>query len=141
MRDKVLAEYIIHMCRQTDIDTFKQRLKREGAEMSEQASSDIYSLVNGVPIVPQTVRVYLDPEAKEETMAKEETKAKEENKDLVKLFPGLALPNVNKEEIDLDDFLPQVALVREDSRERHTSRERRNDSRERHPRRRSRSRD
>lgn len=135
MRDKVLAEYIINMCKQTEIDAFRQRLKREGAEMSEQALSDIYSIVNGVPTVPQAVRVYLDPEAKEEV------KAKEESKDLVKLFPGLALPNVNKEEIDLDDFLPEVAPVRGDSRERHTSRERRKDSRERQPRRRSRSRD
>ena len=57
------------------------------------------------------------------------------------------MPNVNKEEIDLDDFLPEITRNRSDSRERH--RDRRSISREREKlksherdsRRRSRSRD
>lgn len=49
MRDKTLAEYILSVCKQceTSFDSFKTRLREQGAELSDQALNEIYTLVVG----------------------------------------------------------------------------------------------
>jgi ATP-dependent RNA helicase DHX8/PRP22 len=154
VKEKILAEFILDLAKKAeDSQEFRGKLVENGAEFEDQTIHIIYQ--NTIKLFPQIRKTaFLKGEtvtqcteeriksAQEPTQNFTESRSK-----LSSAFPSLAMPNKNKDEIDLNLDFANLATPKEDgkrSRSSSSSRRRRrrrsSNSSDRHNRRRKRSR-